>query len=176
MTIPPLVSYINNTVTNFENADVLAKPPLVLPYMIMQPALRNRKEFKCVFFAGVLQHICFVGYHAACQSFSFENHERLIEFSTKAIVLLKRRCPAAIVDGLVRVDVMETNELEIFQPSDDEAYMSSFEWCVHAGRYYRRKIVVNEFEGVQANYKDSAELDSKLARYWVCILNAALDL
>jgi hypothetical protein len=165
---------MDNTAMKMMHPEKLLKPPLVLPYMILQPTLFNRKECKCVFVNGVCHHIWKPPPTGIAYSFSSGNDARLIEFSTHAIVLLKRRISAAIVDGLVRVDVMESNAIEVFTPRDDEMYMSSFPWVVHEGKYWRRKLFVNEFEGVQANYMDEADIDTWLTMYWKNILHNAL--
>jgi hypothetical protein len=142
------------------------KPPLYLNYLLLQPAIRNRKEYKCVFINGVFQH----EYNCSTNigpAFSHGNHDRLIQFAADAISLLKKRCPSTMVDGLVRVDIMETQDLEEFVPLD-AAFMGSFDWFVaENGRYYRRRLVVNEFEGIQPNYKDSEEVDVLLGEYFI---------
>lgn len=125
-------------------------------YIIMQPTLRNKKEYKLVFLNKSYRHIYFENYKGS--SFSNGNHERLIQFASDAIALLKERCNDFIVDGLVRVDIMESSIVEEFLPPDDllsrAAYLNSCNY------------VVNEFEGIQANYKDSAAFDMELTDYF----------
>lgn len=151
------------------------KLPLYLDYILLQPALRNRVEYKLVFINGEFIHE-FNCTSNIGNSFSFSGHARLIQFGKEAIAQLKKRCPTAEVHGLVRVDVMETQELEEFAPSTDERFMKSFKWFVASnGKYYRRRIVVNEFEGIQANYKDSPEVDALLCDYFVNVFNKEIE-
>ena len=68
-------------------------------------------------------------------------HTRLMKFAEEAVVELKRACSSAIIDGLVRVDIFETQ---------------------------MGKLVVNEFESLEACYyhNNESEVCAKLVEYW----------
>lgn len=76
--------------------------------------------------------------------------EAVLVFAGEAVKLLHQRCPAALVDGLVRVDI----------------------FCTCAAR--GSKFIVNEFESLEADYSSSAvneaDLDNRLATYWADVI------
>jgi hypothetical protein len=160
----------------------LDKLPLYLNYILLQPALRNRKEYKCVFLNGEFVHE-FNASSSVGPAFSLNPstkdrmHRRLVEFAKNALDRLEKRCPYAALKGLIRVDVMETQQLETFEPSADPEYMCSFNWFMDptTGRYYRRRLVVNEFEGIQANFKDDAQVYSALGSYFHDVLSLEFE-
>ncbi len=83
------------------------------------------------------------------------DHQRLFDFVQVALIAMENRCPAAILDGLVRVDVMST-------ASHDSTV---------------RKLVVNEFESLEAEYACSDRdtlstfaLKTYLREYWGRVL------
>jgi hypothetical protein len=74
----------------------------------------------------------------------------MLEFAERAIRDLKSACPDAIVDGLVRVDIFKTKT---------------------------GKLVVNEFESLEADYSHSKEgdLSTMLSLYWYDKMNQYMD-
>ena len=104
-----------------------------LPYLMIQPCMYNRKECKVVvldnspvFPAGIS-----TGSHAKSKNGinkSFTDFEGLKKFACQAIDRLRSAAPFAITDGLFRVDIFQTA----------------------AG-----KMVVNEFESLDAEYQSS---------------------
>ena len=95
-------------------------------YAILQNRLCNRKEYRVVLLNGKASHLANVGYNPSPQkAFSRHPHTELFSFAEQSLVILKDRCPSSIVDGLVRVDVM----------------------CTDNG-----DMVVNEFESLEADH------------------------
>ena len=56
----------------------------------------------------------------------YASNEELMQFAETAVSMLKTRCPETCIDGLLRVDIMFSN---------DES-----------------KMIVNEFESLEANF------------------------
>ena len=44
-----------------------------------------------------------------------------------------------------------------------------------ASTTYRNKLIVNEYEGMQANYKDSADIDILLCNYFIGVLTREIS-
>jgi len=113
-----------------------------LPYVMIQPTVRNRKEYKVVLFNGKYQYVNNkpkTPPHS--HAFSYEPHERLRRFAEYAVSELSVCCPGAITDGLVRVDVFQTAT---------------------------KSLVVNEFESLEAIYYHQLQYTTtnKLILYW----------
>jgi hypothetical protein len=119
----------------------------ILPYVMLQACMKNRKEYKVVV---INQRALYLANHhkKIGTSYSKFPHTALLNFAENAVVQLKLNCPSTITDGLVRVD--------IFKNANDE-------------------LVVNEFESLEACYyskKDSsftAEADVSTflrEKYW----------
>jgi hypothetical protein len=114
-----------------------------LPYVMIQPTMRNRKEYKVVLFNGKYQYVNYkpkTPTHS--HAFSYEPHERLRRFAEYAVSELKVCCPGAITDGLVRVDVFQTAT---------------------------KSLVVNEFESLEAVYYHHLQhtTTNQLVEYWI---------
>jgi hypothetical protein len=139
---------------------------LQIDYLIVQPAMFNRKEYKLVFFNKTFMYIANINLHRSNElSFSKGSHARLIAFAYTAIDALATALPDAIIDGLLRVDIMETHNRESFIPDET---MSSFNYIEENGVFYRTKIVVNEFESLQADHPGVGyyEISELLVEYW----------
>ena len=110
-------------------------------------------------FDGKAQYLAFncnkftgKGSHA----FSQHPHTEIFQFAESAVKVLAKNCPAAIVDGMIRVD--------IFQRKDG-------------------KFVVNEFESFEADFNPSGnrkeylkcQLISKMERYYKILLKRYID-
>jgi hypothetical protein len=119
----------------------------LLPYVIIQPCLHNRREMKVVCFGG---RPLYVSTSSAKRSSDGINrsipnkpHEKLFKFVEHAMHCYLTHCPYAILDGLFRVDVMQTKD----------------------GEY-----VVNEFESLEAAYYkgdyEEALVHTFLEKYW----------
>jgi hypothetical protein len=103
----------------------------ILPYVMLQACMKNRKEYKVVV---INQKALYLANHhrKVGTSYSKYPHTALLNFAENAVASLKLNCPSTITDGLVRVD--------IFKNAYD-------------------KLVVNEFESLEACYynkKDSS--------------------
>jgi hypothetical protein len=116
-----------------------------IPYIMIQACMSNRKEYKIVVFNQIIQYIMVEYKHSKpSKAFSKKPHKELFSFVYEAIQDLKNDCPAFICDGLVRVDIFQNKH----------------------GR-----LVVNEFESLEANYYskhiDDMLLTEKLTDYWI---------
>jgi hypothetical protein len=116
-------------------------------YAIIQPCLANRIEYKVILINGCPK------YHATKgNGVSFLVLPDLYNFAIKAIELLRKNCKSAILDGLVRVDIMS----------------------------YKNVMIVNEFESLEANYYGNgnrqnnleSEVTIFLQQYWFCQLES----
>ena len=121
-----------------------------LPYAILQPCLRNRKEKKCVMLNGRFHYFAKIHVTTGPQK-KFAADKALPAIAELYLQELVSRCPGTIVSGLVRVDLMS----------------------------YNNRIVVNEFESLEAMYcpenriRDSNKAmnaRSFLVDYWIDIV------
>lgn len=97
-------------------------------YAMIQPCMRNRREYKIVMFNKKPQYIAGISQHPA-SSRAFigakdGSNYWIFKFAENAVSELEKCCPEAITDGLLRVDIFQTVE---------------------------NKFVVNEFESLEAN-------------------------
>lgn len=120
-----------------------------IPYCMIQPRMENNFECKVVCFN--MQPLFISerkrGYGKSFVPKNKSGTSSVLAFAGEAIRLLKQRCPAALVDGLVRVDIFRT--------------------CAARGS----KFVVNEFESLEAQYAsksgvEEADLNDRLVKYW----------
>lgn len=162
-TLEEVIEKMDNISEHVRSASPIDKARV--PYIIVQPFMRNTKEYKVACYAGEFQFI------ASCASvhyknkdtkaFSFHPHSRLKLFVMEAIAALRRNCPFAIAHGALRVDVFETTE-DILVPDnlldDHKSYRRSTKMDPTSGVSvaYMRKWVVNEFEGFEADMGGSA--------------------
>ena len=117
---------------------------VMMPYAIIQPCMANKVEYKVVMINGQPLYHTTKGKRG--KSFIGDDTTLLFTFAKAAVKLLKRNCRDAIVDGLVRVDVM----------------------C------YKGRMVVNEFESLEACYGTNgryfaleASVTTFLTQYWL---------
>lgn len=112
-------------------------------YVMVQPCMKNRKEYRVVVLGGRAQYLADVQQKAcgsATRQFSEHPHGALFGFAENAVLALRTYCPESISDYVMRVD--------IFQRSDN-------------------RLVVNEFESLEAcvYHKDSAVAISWMGEY-----------
>jgi len=119
-----------------------------IPYLMIQPCMYNRKEYKVVSLNNVPTYVATIATGKNKKSGcgvnkSFGNTDSLLSFAGEAIKRFRLNAPYAITDGLLRVD--------IFQDA-------------------KGQMVVNEFESLDANYSSTAQLQmathSFLNKYW----------
>jgi len=108
-----------------------------IPYLMIQPCVFNRKEYKVIVLNSDPFYISSVDSKSSKKStngihkaFSNNPHNELLSFCKESLALFKSNCPSAVVDGLFRIDVMQ----------------------MRSGRF-----VVNEFESLEANYYGKIE-------------------
>ena len=101
-----------------------------IPYAIIQPYIINRKEKKCVLLNGRFSHFA-VNHVKAGPQRLFADDKDLPLIAENYLQELVAVCPGTITSGLVRVDMM----------------------C------YRGKVVVNEFESLEALYVPEYDRD-----------------
>jgi hypothetical protein len=130
-----------------------------IPYTMVQPRLTNRKEYKVVVLDGVASHIipqCANGISCEGSAFRYASAGDVMKFAEMAVLCLSRHCPGSQVDGLIRVDVMETKH---------------------------GNLIVNEFESLEAVYETphnaGAEVEGHvklfLMSYWVRKVECAFE-
>jgi hypothetical protein len=137
-----------------------------IPYMMLQPRMLNRKEYKVVLLNGQRSHIApLPSSHKECKAYSKSPHTRLFEFAETAVKLLADAQPHAILDGLVRVDIFETQEKESYVDANGIIGL-------------RNRWVVNEFESIEAQFTSTATKDALvlnfLHNYWIEKINNAI--
>ena len=119
-----------------------------IPYLMIQPCMYNRKEYKVVALNNVPTYVASITSGRGKKSAGginqqFGDTDSLLDFAGRAIESLRLNAPFAITDGLLRVD--------IFQDVTGE-------------------MVVNEFESLDANYSALTHLQmaaySFLIKYW----------
>ena len=124
-----------------------------VPYLILQEKVKNNVEVKVVFLGGQFSHIASIGSSKVKQSLpNFETKE-IVQFASWALQSLEQEMNGcAILDGLVRVDVFESNN---------------------------RTLVVNEFESLDAGFECCHESKNNattayLKMYWQSKLYCAI--
>jgi hypothetical protein len=120
--------------------------PSGTPYIMMQPMMVNLKEYKIVLFNG---KVCYIAQSPSSYKHGFafsdkNNINEMMLFAEKTIQSCFAKCPYMIIDGLVRVDVFETQD----------------------GR-----LVVNEFESLEAQHdsikaEENGLMNMNLDEYW----------
>jgi hypothetical protein len=102
-----------------------------IPYVIVQPCLYNRKEYKVVCFNERAMYICNPSITGRKSKdgicIAFSTPSAIMEFANLAIQEAKANLPYLLCDGLFRVDIMQGGD----------------GFCK-----------VNEFESLEANYED----------------------
>lgn len=123
---------------------------------MVQTRMLNNKEYKCVVFNGKREYVAYNCNRSKNPAYSEYPHNRILDFAESAVKVLAKKCPAAIVDTMVRVDV--------FQRADG-------------------KLVVNEFESFEADHHTSKgysdnikiQLEMKLDNVYINVLKTYLD-
>lgn len=119
-------------------------------YAIVQPCMKNRKEYKVVVLGGIAKYVARIENKCASQRcFSTSPHTALFAFAENAVQALKRACPNSIADGILRVDIFQT-----------------VDGC----------LVVNEFESLEAcTYATSAKKEASAHTWMVNFWRQELD-
>ncbi len=119
---------------------------------MLQVSLKNRKEYKVICFNGEVQYIANINRLNIGKVFSQPPHTELFNFVKDAIKHLHRLNVGAIVNCVVRVDVVKNAKGE---------------------------LKVNEFESLEANRSHKnfyvwTEMDNKLCKFWYKTLSVLL--
>ena len=141
-----------------------------IPYLILQPCLLNRKEYKVVCLGSKPMYIAKITGHDSRKSSDGVNRafcscSELKNFASKAVERMEFRRPGVVLsDGLFRVDIMQmqdgrmvVNELEGFEANYDslciaeEGYVKSY-----LRVYYSRKLLALFSEFMRITLDDSA--------------------
>ena len=110
----------------------------VYPYIMIQPCLKNRREYKVVYIPSQnIQYIAHVSNPTRGHAYSLSPHENIMQFARLAVEYFKSMCPNAITHQLFRVDIMQTGD---------------------------GSLVVNEFESIDANFVPNFEAASTISR------------
>lgn len=119
-----------------------------IPYLMIQPCMHNRKEYKVISLNNVPTYVATIATGRNKKSGggvnkAFADTDSLLSFAGEAIEKFRYNAPFAITDGLFRVDIFQ----------DATGHM-----------------VVNEFESLDASYSASTQLQmatqSFLIKYW----------
>jgi len=104
----------------------------IYPYVMLQPYLLNRKEYKVVVFDGKAQYIAASAKHRGEKSFAKDNMESLLNFAEYAVMMLKEKTDDVDCEGLIRVDIMQSNSHDMIVNEFEslEACIWSSERCV----------------------------------------------
>jgi hypothetical protein len=98
----------------------------MFPYVLLQPMVPNNRECKVILHDGVPKYFHVLGSNGNISPpLGTPEAERMLTFAKLARDTLVARCPHAIMDGLLRIDIMVL-------PND--------------------LLVVNEIEGIDSNY------------------------
>ena len=129
---------------------LIEKVKKAIPYIFIQACLQNRKEWKVICYNGIPQHILIKKSSRKCtaevgniKDITFKNE--LMDFARNANVELACNCPAFLISGETRVDIM---------------------YCA-----YLQKYVVNEFESLEAlwetsNVSENNNFHNSMVNYW----------
>lgn len=113
-------------------------------YAIVQPYMRNKKEYRVVVLGGKAEYVVNLQNGAkgvVNKAFSLAPHKGLFKFVQTSVRMLKRACPATLSDCVLRVDVFQRADL---------------------------RLVVNEFESLEARiYATKHDKDESAAQMWV---------
>ena len=124
------------------------------PYVMLQRYHKNLVEKKVVVCDGKAMYVASskVSRGKVCA-----NKQELMQFAETAVSMLKTRCPETCIDGLIRVDIMFSND--------------------------ENKMIVNEFESLEANFyskKHGIEEESKvkvfLTKFWATELAKFIEI
>ncbi len=101
----------------------------ILPYVMLQPRMFNRKEYKVIVINGTASYVSHCTLTCG-RAFSESPHTSLFNFAERAVSELALRCPCSMINrGVVRVDIFMTQS---------------------------KNMVVNEFESLEADRLGSA--------------------
>ena len=102
----------------------------IYPYVMLQPYLFNRKEYKVTLYNGKALYICKSARRKNERAFS--NSADVMQFAEDAVVMLKCETTVMDLEGVIRVDVMQGNDgsLIVNEFESLEACIWSSEGCV----------------------------------------------
>ena len=120
----------------------------IFPYLILQLCVPDNKEYKVIMHNGVPKYFHQRGTSNPSPKLTEPLGRRMFQFATLVHQTLSIRCPHAILDGLVRIDIMKL-------PDDS--------------------LVVNEVEGIDSNYgcsnfEKQLTTVAFLEKYWYQII------
>jgi hypothetical protein len=125
-----------------------------MSYSLLQPCLKNRKEYKVCLFDGKATFVADINQRSGLgESFSKAPHSDIKIFAEQACEILESCCEGALALPLLRVDIMKS----------------------------RNGIVVNEFESIEACFFsknfDTFELQANdfLRQYWTSIISSLVN-
>lgn len=128
-----------------------------IEYAMLQPCMRNRREYKVVMFNKQPQYIAGISQNpASARAFIGPKDGSkywIFKFAENAVRELEKCCPEAITDGLLRVDIFQNVE---------------------------NKLVVNEFESLEANISckninKQLQTVDHMRQYWFRKINECIS-
>jgi hypothetical protein len=116
-----------------------------VPYVMLQPKMKNLWEYKVIVLNGTSKYICPpYQQHGGKETRAFTKTGRcrqdILDFAEIAVRRLHVACPSALTEFLVRVDIMESNE---------------------------GNMIVNEFESFEAMFQTSASEEVKTQSFLI---------
>ena len=131
--------------TNKVLGDSYDRPVQIIPYIMIQPCMKNRLEYKVVVLNGKAISETWNGNSSHQHSRAFGTSESRLKWAEEQVRTLRMKCPHALLDGLVRVDF----------------------FCDMNGKW-----VVNEFESLEAGFSGpnpttDIEVMMFLKHYWL---------
>jgi hypothetical protein len=99
-----------------------------IPYMMLQPCMKNKHEYKVVVLHEKPAFVSYNYKNSGSKRVAFSKYpfDDILQFAGIAVARLKKNCPEAITEGLIRVDIFQNKE---------------------------KQFIVNEFESLDANYQ-----------------------
>ena len=112
-----------------------------ISYAMLQQCMKNRNEYKVVYYNGSARYVSNINQkHVREKAFSAKPHSSLLTFADNAVEALISANDSFLSDGVVRVDVFQT--------------------CTN-------RLVVNEFESLEACIYSSTHQEELQAREWL---------
>lgn len=111
-----------------------------ISYAMLQPCMKNRKEYKVVYYKGAARYVAKIKQRAANENaYSYAPHTSLFTFANNAVNALANANSCFLNDAILRVDIFQTS----------------------SGR-----LVVNEFESLEACIYSDPHTHELRAKDW----------
>lgn len=126
----------------------------VLPYVLVQVRMQNNKEYKVVLVKYKAKYVAYNCFRQG-KAYSVYPHTIILNFAEQAVIALSQKCPSAILEGLVRVDIFQrangqlvVNEFESFEADHHASHEKNLQADYEVQLYYEnilKTIVPSKF-------------------------------